>query len=499
MTENTFTRRSFLQAGAATSGTVVLGSIAGCSDSSDGTTTNGTGNGNGGNGNGDDRTTSETGNGDDSGNGTGDTTGSGTGDVASIVPQRAEMIVTMDFAGMADDQSIRSVANAFIDQIAEMQGESYQGPTSVDEAFSTAEGASGLDPNSVSSMTLFAELSTSMQSEQYGGAVMSTSLSASDITAAMDESDTQYQQTTYSGKTVYTFDPSQAGETIGSGVVETGAMGVLGNGQFAFGTQTVVEDIIDVMAGDASSISGDLANYYGQTRSGYMRFASMIPEGTFEGDSSSSVPGMSNVQYVTGSFYSGGSTLGIESTLHAADSDSASQLSGILQMAVSQMESDQSSEEVKNLIDALTISQDGTAVTINFEDSVDDLEMYARLFARSFVGRTRSTPQAAFDFDYDGDAGTLTITHVGGDMIPARNLVVRGTDLGGGNTGRWSELPGATTSSEINGEAAVSAGDSVTLGDTAEQAAVSSSFVVNIVYQEGDMSAVLSRNIGPDA
>ena len=135
--------------------------------------------------------------------------------------------------------------------------------------------------------------------------------------------------------------------------------------------------------------------------------------------------------------------------------------------------------------------------------------------------RVDDTPSANFTFDFErtddsgatsDPAGFLKVTHDGGDVIDHEQLYVRGegfvaeSDYGTGpsewesgdfnpggaryahSSGRW---PAAAASSEGS---AVTAGDFVYVG-------VESDYEVTVNYQaaEGDESATLSDDEGPDA
>ena len=108
----------------------------------------------------------------------------------------------------------------------------------------------------------------------------------------------------------------------------------------------------------------------------------------------------------------------------------------------------------------------------------------------------QATPQASFSFDYEenssltGMDGNLTVTHDGGDSIQAQEMYIRGDWDGGVGNGNWSAMPGASVSPGSE----VSAGQSV-------QPGVGSAYDLRVVYetQEGDTSATLAQDTGPDA
>jgi flagellin-like protein len=93
-----------------------------------------------------------------------------------------------------------------------------------------------------------------------------------------------------------------------------------------------------------------------------------------------------------------------------------------------------------------------------------------------------SSPQATFDFDYDG-SGTLTVTHVGGDSIEAGDLYLRGGD---------SESP--WTDGGYAAETDIGAGDDIDYS-------VSDDDTVRVVWEsaDGEQTATLQIWEGPQA
>ncbi|WP_135302535.1 type IV pilin [Haloarcula amylovorans] len=104
----------------------------------------------------------------------------------------------------------------------------------------------------------------------------------------------------------------------------------------------------------------------------------------------------------------------------------------------------------------------------------------------------QTTPQASFSFDYEKDSGAsndgyLDITHDGGDSISTEEVYIRGSGVN--TTDKWSNIGSSTATS---GE--VKAGNSLTLD-------ASNDYDIRVVYesQEGDNSATLSKDSGPQA
>ncbi|MFC6862449.1 type IV pilin N-terminal domain-containing protein [Halomicroarcula sp. GCM10025817] len=116
----------------------------------------------------------------------------------------------------------------------------------------------------------------------------------------------------------------------------------------------------------------------------------------------------------------------------------------------------------------------------------------------------QTTPQTSFSFDYEGgEERALTITHDGGDTISASELYIRGSNMdndtsnGDGNTGLWTST---AVDGDVNSDSEVTAGNGARIGDDADDG-VPSNYQVRVVFesQEGDNSATLAQDEGPDA
>ncbi|SDG09261.1 type IV pilin [Halorientalis regularis] len=143
-------------------------------------------------------------------------------------------------------------------------------------------------------------------------------------------------------------------------------------------------------------------------------------------------------------------------------------------------------------------------------------------FVLGLGGSQQSTPTASFSWEYEAGAGQTavdsdsldglaTISHDGGDSIPAKELYVRGDGL--------IDETDSSVSAEVNDDADTiqftsnnqqwpeenatgSMGErSAVVGGNSAAALVSSDFELSLVWEpsEGDTSATLSEETGPDA
>lgn len=100
-------------------------------------------------------------------------------------------------------------------------------------------------------------------------------------------------------------------------------------------------------------------------------------------------------------------------------------------------------------------------------------------------------PQVAFTWEYSLE-GSLTITHMSGELVRAGNLYVRG-EAGSAQTGRWDSIGGSASGSH-EGDSAVTAGDSVSLAD------VPADYQLSVVWETPEgVSATLDEDQGPNA
>lgn len=383
MSERDYSRRQLLRTGA---GALIVGSLAGCTDSLTG------GNGDG-NGDGNSTTTPVTTTATEPGNGTGTGTGGGgVGMAGQIVPARAEMVAHIDFAGMAGDQNLWSIGDAFLAELATMPG--YDGPESVQEAVEAAEREAQqesddteIDSDSIESMTIFSEVEDMDEDNPYSGAVISTAWAESEFTDLLDDSEEEYTVEEYNGITIYVGSEDPVSEDVESVVAW------LGNGQMAAGPRAVVEDIIDVYNGDSQGMSGDLRSHYSNASQGYIRFASLVPPGTFPQNQEDQEMGpnwepFQNIQYISGSFVSREDIVSLSINHHTGTSqqatavrDEVENLLGLAGVVAGE------SETASKMLDSVTATTSGSTVITAFEDDVESLEGYAQEAAKLLISQ----------------------------------------------------------------------------------------------------------------
>lgn len=358
MSDERYTRRTLLRSCAGATGFVALGSLAGCSggdgDGSDGTTTTG----------GDTTPTSTP----------TPTPGSGPGAGGSAdVPAGAEAIIEIDMQGMIDDQNLRSVANTFLAEAAKQEG--YTGPTTVEDALDLGQTAGDVDPEGFNSMTLYMKVDGATAVESYTGMMLHTDLTAEELLDSAEGMGTDLTESSYQGVTTY--------ESEG----DDGLFAVLGDGTFVAGTETAVKDAIDVSTGNAQPASGEVATHFSNTTDGHFRFASLVPEDQLPDDSAEiNIPALQELRYVSGSFFSQSSNLGININMHTTSSESAADLADDFDALLSTAGMRVEDPDVQQVIDQVEFSASGSTATMAYVESVTQINTYVQQYASQFFG-----------------------------------------------------------------------------------------------------------------
>ena len=147
-----------------------------------------------------------------------------------------------------------------------------------------------------------------------------------------------------------------------------------------------------------------------------------------------------------------------------------------------------------------TTSADGRTVSAHASVPTGEVDQFRAVFPGPSIdtgGETPTAPQVSFAVDYEatGDGvGLLTVTHDGGEAVPADQLRVDGdgfADVSGADQTRAGDWQGRASGPD----GAVVAGDSVVVG-------VESDYEVDLVWfptgPDGEV-AVLLEDSGPDA
>ncbi|MHB9287618.1 type IV pilin [Halobacteriales archaeon Cl-PHB] len=454
MADPSTTRRNVLRAGTSL---VALGALSGCSGPLGGDGSDGTNSSDGGDGS------------------DGESPGAPRAD---RIPAAADTVVHLDVARLLDDDLVRQ-------RFATALAQSSSGTdVTLPEYLERVESQTGLDPRAVSEVLAFGSTDGALT-----GAVVWADWDEATVTEQFQAAG-EVQTSTHAGQTVYT-----ASDT---------ALAVTADGAFAVGSPNGVEAALAVHSGDADPLSGTVREQYLAAPDGYARFAFSLPQ-SFEPSSGGEVDAsaLGDVESGYGALYRGdgsrGGTVVLVASSTSAASDVADAAEGALALAARQLSQAEQNREFANqfqaIVDATAVSQDGATVTVETDDGNGWLPLLPLAAFATFalgLGESRQVraPQVAFAFDYSEAEETLEIVHQGGDAVAASQLTIRGEGLA---TGTWTDL-GGSASGDVGGEAAVVAGDSLTLD-------AGTDYEVHVVWEaaESDASAVLAASSGADA
>ena len=454
-------RRSILRAGGIAATTLAAGSLAGCVDSL--------------------------------GN-----LGSAGSNPIDDVPPVADALFTVDMNTFLADDGVRTTYNAWLE--ARAKSEWYDGPTTLSGTLENFAQTEGFDLRDLSSLTAFFSFDGEggLTSNDGTGYIFEGSWDEATVLGIVNHEYVTYTESTYNGHTIHEGDDEYAA-----------TVGVIADGKYVLGGPDAVRGAIDVAEDDTDPLGGPVADAYRATDAGPVRFATSfredwVPEEVAGREGPIDLSSVAAVETVGGSIYRRGNTRGLEVTLNAPDGTTATEiedvLTGLLTLARHNVAAEEDSPDyLLELIEDTSVERSGSTVTATVERTVSELETIAAemgdpgpVMSGGAGGGSqgRDAPTVSFAWDYDADAGTVTITHQSGDTIPAAELYVRGENLATAAEADMTESgPWAGTSGDAG---AVAAGDSVVVG-------VDPDYRISLVWQGESQSAILEHAEGPEA
>jgi hypothetical protein len=421
----------------------------------------------------------------------------GSSSALASVPDGVTLALTVDAEAVRNDDATKTLVNAWFEGRTEGTSRDDR-PENYDDLLARFEDDFGLDPTAVSSLTPFFNGGSFYGFGASGGAaVVAADWSAEDITDSLSDSmGNSYEEDEHYGQPIY---HPETDRYFGAAIW----LGVLGDGEYVIGSEGAVRETIEVHLGEVESLDGRMQEAYGATRDAPVRFVldlplGLIPDEIERDDTTVQLEPLNEVATVAGSVYRDGNTRGVEVTMAADDTDTAENLVDTVEGYIAFAEEGTEREALVEALNEVAVSRDGSDVVLRYESTVDDLADTVQAFAepRDDPRRRRDTPAVAFSFDYDESAGTVEITHDGGDTVRASALRIRGAGFADADRadmtsgGQWR----GSASGEIDGESAVVAGDRVLVG-------VDGDYELAVVWEpeDGRVSATLARDEGPDA
>lgn len=394
------------------------------------------------------------------------------------IPEGVNGVVDVDADTLLTDEQITETINDLASE-ANPDGEQI----TVETALNTVQQQAGLDPRDVTRVLGFGRVGE----EPYAGGYIWSDWTDSELTDFFESAGASTRE--YGDRTLSELD----GVTLVA----------FGDGEYALGTRSAVEDAVDVRRGDLSAVGGEVERAFTAAREGLIRAGFAVPADRLSGMTVAGTQVAEAVADGDYSVYQTGDGYGMEFTLRATDETAAETLTSQVETALTvvsrRLESLQQRPELqkqaRTAVETTAVSRDGRTVTVRNANHGAELLAFGVVAATSFVlglgsDPAQRAPQVSFAFDYDSE-GRLTITHHSGDHVPATELSIRGEGLS--DTGSWVEL-GGSTSGEVGDGPAVVAGDQLTVEAQPDCRAL-------VVWESASdtQSAVLAEAEGPGA
>lgn len=332
------------------------------------------------------------------------------------VPAGVDSVSYTDVDAVRNDEAIGRVVDHLLG-LAANESDAAHVPEDYDALLDRVENETGLPMEDLHAAVGF---SKQMEAEgngvaAYSATIIRTDWPESDFVAAYEnQSFRSFEADEYAGTTVYVPESEPFGTPQW--------IAVLGDGTYVVGTEGAVKDAIDVHAGDADALDGELREVFEGTRSGYVRFASRLPveqipnESIDAGPSSVDPSAFRSVRYVSGSYFTDANTLGLEVRFHANDSAAAKDVQDLTDGLVSLSRGLAQDETVEETLRDVEVTRDGAVVTVTYANTVTDVNavldaLYER--AEDEAGHeTAQAPklQAGAAVMVDADADEVTVT-----------------------------------------------------------------------------------------
>lgn len=318
-----------------------------------------------------------------------------------LVPHGATSVTYVNVDQATSDQAIREV----VDTWYELESSDTD---SMDEAMAEFEDETGLDLDDLHHATSFSKYdeSTGTGVTQRTATILRSDWSESNFVAGVEQDDSvTLVASSYNGVTLYEPEEEPRFGTSSSWI------GVLGDGTYVVGTEAAVKDTVDVQQGDADPVEGELRDAFEGTRSGYIQFAFSLPEEQIPSEARNvNTSKLRGVSVVTGAYYSTSNGLGFETTMHTESESTARDVKDVTEGGVSLLRGSTENQELKETLHDVEVTQDGTEVTVTYENSVESInELLRALDEQSGDDEQTSSVQAGASVA-SGDDQTIDVT-----------------------------------------------------------------------------------------
>ncbi|MFT4922866.1 MAG: hypothetical protein ACI8XM_002085 [Haloarculaceae archaeon] len=298
------------------------------------------------------------------------------------VPEGVWTVTYVHVGDLLSDPATAALFDAYFARQA--QGAEYDGPGSLSAAREQFNGASPVlldDLHEVIGFNGNLLMGIRPGGGMVAGMVLWTDWEESAIVDGIEETSEAWSLTaqTYQGQTMYVPGTDAA-------FLQPPHVGVFGDGQYVVGDRRSVQTTIDVVAGDASPVDGTIRELTTDARSGPVQFASDVPRARLE-EQLQERPGSAQsggflgqgrlvgVDRISGSLYVAGDARGVELTVEAVDSETASGIRSAIETRLDgAAQSMESEDPFQDVLADTSIDASGSTVTLSYEATVSDIE-----------------------------------------------------------------------------------------------------------------------------
>ncbi|QLH77657.1 hypothetical protein HZS55_10245 [Halosimplex rubrum] len=280
-------------------------------------------------------------------------------------------------------------------------------PANLTGALDEVENESGLDARAAEQVIVYSQRQANFTSPPYQGAIVEADWDKSDVVDAVSENTNRsYRNTTVDGVTVYKPEPQEEEDNVTSfGPPEPDQwVAVLDENEYVFGTEQAVADAVDVEAGNAEPVDGDLRRAFDDTRDGYFRYAQSSQNvnvtqinrtmGQSTGLNVTAYAEAYNDLHITsGTYYitEDGEALGTESRILTNSTDTARDVTDLAQGFISIQAGAIQNETLETELRETDVTRDGTTVTVSRETDIETAETLIRWYGSILTGGQSST------------------------------------------------------------------------------------------------------------
>ena len=288
-------------------------------------------------------------------------------DQVEKVPEEANLLVHVDMGMLADSETQELLEGLDEDEADEVDD--------TDDIFEEFEAETGLDLADANQVLMFGSMADDLddpdlEADDEFAFLVDADWDVEELVEAIEaEDDFEFQQTEFAGEEVL-WEPV----TVPEGEDEL-YIGVHDDDQIVVGVQSAVEASLAISYDGAEPVSGPVRDAFDDAQDGYVTFAmGMDDEAAGTGDPmvDQQLAMLDGMNAVSGTYYTSSGSVGVEMRMHFEETEQAEDIEGAINVMLSEFEQQMDPEE-QEMLDALDIATDGSALVVTWEDSVQDL------------------------------------------------------------------------------------------------------------------------------